>query len=220
MRMATDDRAGRFFHGFADTFDGLYDRKRGPLWRFLDNTFRRDIGERFRLTFAHLGDLRGKKVLDVGCGSGVYLREALARGAAEAVGVDPAPRMLELSKQRLDAAGFAGRYRLVEGIFPAVRPDVKPDAAIVMGVMDYVAEPVLFLRALRETLGGGPSAISFPSRHWLRSPLRQVRYRLRDCPLWIYRREQIEGVVGAAGMRIERLEKIRGAGQDFHVVCR
>jgi SAM-dependent methyltransferase len=220
MSRIMDDRAGRFFHDFADTFDGLYDRKRGPLWRFLDKTFRRDIAERFRLTFVYLGDLHGKTVLDVGCGSGVYLREALTRGAADVVGIDPAPRMLDLSKQRLDAAGFAGRYRLVEGSFPAVRPDVRPDAAIVMGVMDYVGEPVAFLRALREVLGGGPAAISFPSWHWLRSPVRQVRYRLRDCPIWLYRREQIERVVGAADMRVEHLERIRGAGQDFHVVCR
>jgi cyclopropane fatty-acyl-phospholipid synthase-like methyltransferase len=220
MKPAMDDRAGRFFHGFADTFDGLYDRKRGPLWRLLDNAFRRDIAERFRLTFEALGDLRGKTVLDVGCGSGVYLREALGRGAVRVVGIDPAPRMLALSKQRLDAAGFAGRYQLVEGFFPAVTPDVRPDAAIAMGVMDYVAEPVAFLRALREALGGGPAAISFPSWHWLRSPVRKVRYHLRNCPIWLYQRDQIERVVASAGMHVERLEKIRGAGQDFHLACR
>lgn len=220
MSTTTDDRAGRFFDSFADTFDGLYERKRGPVWRWIDGTFRRDIAERFRLTFDSLGDLRGKTVLDVGCGSGIYLREALAREAAQVVGIDPAPRMLELSRQRLDAAGFAGRYRLVEGFFPAVMPDVRPDAAIVMGVMDYIAEPVAFLRALRKALDDGPAAISFPSFHWLRSPVRQFRYRLRDCPLWLYRRPQIERVVADAGMRIERLGKIRGAGQDFHVVCR
>jgi hypothetical protein len=89
-----------------------------------------------------------------------------------------------------------------------------------MGVMDYIAEPVEFLRTLRVTLSGGPAAISFPSWHWLRSPVRQVRYRLRDCPIWLYRRDRIERVVGSAGMKVERLEKIRGAGQDFHVVCR
>ena len=219
MMSVTDERAGRFFHGFADTFDSLYDGRRGPIWRLLDSTFRRDIIERFRLTFDRLGDLKGKTVLDIGCGSGVYLREALARGASHVIGVDAAPRMLELAKERLDAAGHQGRYELVPGNYP-VAGLPRADCAIVMGVMDYVPEPVAFCRALHEHLGGGLAAFSFPSRHWLRSPIREVRYKLRNCPIYLYDRSGIERVLADAGMTPVHIEKIRGAGQDFHVVCR
>jgi 2-polyprenyl-3-methyl-5-hydroxy-6-metoxy-1,4-benzoquinol methylase len=213
-----DQRAGKFFDRFADTFDSLYDGKRGPIWRLLDDTFRRDIGERFRLTFTGLGNLQGKTVLDIGCGSGVYMREALALGASRVIGLDAAPRMLELTRQRLEGAGFAGRYELIEGTFPSQQPDVKADAAIVMGVMDYVDDPVAFLRALRER--SHLSAISFPSFHWARGPVRQVRYRLRNCPLFLYRRERVDSVLSQAGLTPVAIEKIRGAGQDFHVICR
>jgi len=220
MMSATDERAGRFFHGFADTFDSLYDGRRGPIWRLVDSTFRRDIIERFRLTFDRLGDLKDKTVLDIGCGSGVYLREALARGAARVIGVDAAPRMLELAKQRLDAAGHGGRYELLQGNYPLAEPVAHADCAIVMGVMDYVPDPVRFCRALGEQLKGGLAAISFPSRHWLRSPIREVRYKLRNCPLYLYERRDIERVLQDAGLTAVHVEKIRGAGQDFHVVCR
>ena len=220
MMSATDERAGRFFHGFADTFDSLYDGRRGPIWRLVDSTFRRDIIERFRLTFDRLGDLKDKTVLDIGCGSGVYLREALARGAARVIGVDAAPRMLELAKQRLDAAGHGGRYELLQGNYPLTEPVAHADCAIVMGVMDYVPDPVRFCRALGEQLKGGLAAISFPSRHWLRSPIREVRYKLRNCPLYLYERRDIERVLQDAGLTAVHVEKIRGAGQDFHVVCR
>lgn len=219
MSQSTDERAGKFFHGFADTFDSLYDGRRGPVWRLIDSTFRRDIVERFRLTFERLGDLKGKTVLDIGCGSGVYMREALARGAAKVIGVDAAPRMLELSKERLDQAGHQGRYELVQGNFP-VEGLPRADAAIIMGVMDYVPEPVAFVRAVREALGGGLAAFSFPSRHWLRSPIREVRYKLRNCPIYLYERKDIDRVLRDAGMTPVHVEKIRGAGQDFHVVCR
>ncbi len=217
---STDERAGRFFHGFADTFDSLYDGRRGAVWRLIDSTFRRDIIERFRLTFDRLGDLANKTVLDVGCGSGVYMREALARGAARVIGVDAAPRMLELAAQRLDAAGHQGRYELVQGNFPLGKPLDRADCAIVMGVMDYVADPVPFCRALAAQLSGGLAAISFPSRHWLRSPIREVRYRMRNCPIYLYERGDIERVLKDAGVTTVHIEKIRGAGQDFHVVCR
>jgi SAM-dependent methyltransferase len=214
----SDVRAGKFFHRFADTFDSLYDGKRGPVWRFLDARFRRDIVERFELTFQKLGDLTGKTVLDIGCGSGVYMREALARGAAKVIGVDPAPRMLDLAAQRLGRED--GRYQLVCDTFPAKLPVDKADAAIVMGVMDYVPDAVGFLSSLREQLAGGMAAISFPSRHWLRSPIREVRYKLRNCPIYLYRRRDIESVLSRAQMTPVSIEKIDGAGQDFHVVCR
>lgn len=216
---ATTTAAGEFFHSFADTFDSLYGGKRGPIWRWLDATFRRDIYERFRLTFEAFGDLTGKTVLDIGCGSGVYLDEALRRGASAVVGLDPAARMLELSRQLLDKNGFSGRYEFVSGLFPNTRPAKKSDHIIVMGVMDYVAEPTAFLTALRE-LTGQSAAISFPSFHWLRGPMRLIRYRLRRCPLFLYRHAQIEKLMTDAGFSSVSVTKIAGAGQDFHVVAR
>jgi len=218
---ASDARAGKFFHRFADTFDSLYDGKRGPVWRFLDATFRRDIVERYQLTFARLGDLTGKTVVDIGCGSGVYMREALSRGAAKVVGVDPAPRMLDLARERVAPIADSARYELVCSTFPAALPVARADAAIVMGVMDYIADAPAFLSALRDLIaGGGTAAISFPSRHWLRSPIREFRYALRNCPIYLYRQPAIEELLAKVKLTPIKIEKIDGAGQDFHVYVR
>ncbi len=54
------------------------------------------------------GDLRGLRVLDIGCGRGELVCEAAQRGA-EAVGIDYSPAALELSRERLAAA--AGQLR-------------------------------------------------------------------------------------------------------------
>lgn len=40
----------------------------------------------------HLGDLKGKKVLDVGCNNGFYMFEAEKLGAEFVMGIDPVPR--------------------------------------------------------------------------------------------------------------------------------
>ena len=208
--------SGQFFDGFADTFDTFYDQKRNPLMRWVDDRFRRDIAERYRLTFQSLGDLTGKTVLDIGCGSGPYLLTALRQGAQHVTGVDPAPRMLELASQRIASAGMADRLSIVEGYFPGARVDGTFDYAIVMGVLDYVADPAAFLKALRPLLRKG-AAISFPSTHWFRTPFRSVRYRLRSVPVYFYTAARIDQLMKEAGIRKYTVTKIAGAGQDFFV---
>lgn len=46
------------------------------------------------------GEVRGRRVLDAGCGSGPLTAELLARGA-EVTGLDGSPAMIELARQRL-----------------------------------------------------------------------------------------------------------------------
>jgi len=216
---AETDQAGTFFHGFADAFDTFYDGKRSPVMQWIDRRFRNDMFARYSLTFERLGDLTGRRGLDIGCGSGPYIAEALRRGAAQMVGLDPAPRMLDLTRERAVKLGLGDRLTLVEGYFPQTPLTGTFDFAIVMGVMDYVAEPVPFLRALSQLLTG-TACISFPSRHWFRTPLRKVRYRLRNCPVYFYDEAAITAQCREAGFSVVEIKKIPGAGMDFHVCVR
>ena len=58
-------------------------------------------------------DLRGRTVLDAGCGSGRYTLEALRRGAGQVVGVDLSSAMLARAGQELRAAGAGSGVSLV-----------------------------------------------------------------------------------------------------------
>ena len=86
-----------------------------------------------------------------------------------------------------------------------------------MGVLDYVADPLGFLKALRKQISAG-AAVSFPSTHWLRTPLRRIRYRLRRCPVYFYTDVQIRDLIRTAGFAKYKLTKIQGAGMDY-VAC-
>ena len=215
--------SGIFFDGFADAFDTFYDGKRSPLMQWVDQRFRRDMFLRFALTFDFLGDLRGKRVLDVGCGSGPYIVEALKRGAEHVTGLDAAPRMLDLANERVvkqagtRAAGGQERVKLVEGYFPQTCPSELFDAAIVMGVMDYIEDAPAFLKSLRSVVTES-AAISFPSIHWFRTPFRKARYRLRRCPVRFYSRSEIERLAQSMNVKEYQLTKIPGAGMDY-VLC-
>jgi cyclopropane fatty-acyl-phospholipid synthase-like methyltransferase len=209
--------SGVFFDGFADAFDTFYDGKRSPFMQWVDQRYRRDMFLRYARTFEFLGDLRGKRVLDVGCGSGPYIVEALKRGALQVTGIDAAPRMLDLAHQRAMQHGVQDRVKLVEGYFPAACPDEPFDMAIVMGVMDYIEDAPAFMKALRPFVTER-AAISLPSVHWFRTPFRKLRYRLRRCPVWFYSRRDIEQIAESLNVKEYRLDKIEGAGMDY-VLC-
>lgn len=215
--MFTDKDAGDFFDRFSETFDTLYDEKRSPFMQWVDKRFRSDMFIRFSRTFNGFGDLKGKTILDLGCGSGPYILEAFKRGAEEVTGLDPAPNMLELVRQRLEGTGFENRCKTVESLFPC--DGLEPhDHAIVMGVMDYVNDPAAFFNTMRPLIKVS-AAISFPSRHFLRTPIRQIRYKMRKCPLSFYHTEQIEQLLKDAGFTKVMVHKIPGAGMDYHVMA-
>jgi ubiquinone/menaquinone biosynthesis C-methylase UbiE len=212
----SSSQAGTFFDSFAESFDTFYDEKRGPVMRWIDQHYRNDMFVRYSLTFERLGDLTGKRGLDIGCGSGPYVAEALKRGASHVVALDPAPGMLELTRRRIEKRGQLDQITLGEGCFPETVPPGPFDFAIVMGVLDYVADPVAFFKALRGILTGR-AAVSLPSRHWFRTPIRKVRYRLRRCPVYFYEEPQIRSIVKQAGFGTVDIIKIHGAGMDYHV---
>jgi 2-polyprenyl-3-methyl-5-hydroxy-6-metoxy-1,4-benzoquinol methylase len=217
--MSQEPNAATFFNSFAETFDTIYDQKRNPFMRWVDGKFRSDMFIRYALTFEALEPLKGRTVLDVGCGSGPYIAEAFKRGADRVTGIDPAPNMLTLVRHRLAQAGVAAdRCRLIEGMFPGV--SVEPhDVAIVMGVMDYVEDAPAFLKALRPVVKQ-LAVVSFPSEHWFRTPFRKFRYQLRQCPVYFYNDTGIRKLCATAGFTDVGIQKIPGAGMDFHVSLR
>ena len=214
--MQHEPNAATFFNGFAETFDTIYDQKRNLFMRWVDCSFRSDMFIRYAMTFEALGRIKNSTILDVGCGSGPYIVEAFKRGAARVTGIDPAPNMLGLVRERLRQNGlWKDRCELLEGIFPGVL--VQPhEYAIVMGVMDYVPDALAFLTALKPVVTQ-LAVLSFPSEHWFRTPFRKIRYRLRRCPVYFYDEARIRRLCSTAGFTDVQIRKIPGAGMDFHV---
>jgi 2-polyprenyl-3-methyl-5-hydroxy-6-metoxy-1,4-benzoquinol methylase len=196
-----EEKVRDHFDDDARRFDAIYDEKKGPFARFVDNYWRGVVQRRLELNVEKLEPLAGKKVLDVGCGSGRFCIAFAQRGAGLVVGVDFAAAMIEIAKSLAGEAGVASQCEFRVGTFPdAVADDDGPfDASTANGFFDYVDEPVPIISRMRE-LTRGHLIMSFPKAVEWRVPVRRIRFWLKGTPLFLYREAQVRDILKRAGI--------------------
>lgn len=114
-----------------------------------------------------LGDVRGRRVLDAGCGPGLYADELLARGA-EVVGFDASAAMVELARARVGDRAEIRVARLGE---PLPYADDSVDLVVCALAIHYVADRhATFAEFHRVLRPGGAAVVStqHPTTDWLR----------------------------------------------------
>jgi SAM-dependent methyltransferase len=103
--------------------------------------------------FRFIGDLRGKRVLDAGCGEG-YNTRLMARAGAGVVGVDISPRMIELAREEEKREPLGIRYEIASfselGIFPGGSFDAVVSFMALMDGADLEGAFREFFRVLRQ----------------------------------------------------------------------
>jgi SAM-dependent methyltransferase len=95
-----------------------------------------------------LGDVAGQRVLDAGCGPGLYAGELVSRGAS-VVGLDQSPEMVRLARRRVGAAEFRVQD-LAEPLGWA--DDASFDLAVMALVIHHVDDRVGALREICRVL--------------------------------------------------------------------
>ncbi len=120
------------------------------------NTFNALWDERQReLLLRTLGDLAGRKVVDVGCGTGRMSRFFAACGAREVVGVDFSPSTVEAARE--ESRGGAGQVRfvvgdVVGGLDPAMQGTF--DDAVVLGCLSVACRDLASLEVAMKNVAG------------------------------------------------------------------
>jgi 2-polyprenyl-3-methyl-5-hydroxy-6-metoxy-1,4-benzoquinol methylase len=196
--------AKEYWNGEAENFDAIYNEDgsvRGPLNKLL----RSDMEGRYRFARTHARLDSRPRILEAGCGTGIHIKGYLEGGASFVTGVDLSHAMLTIAAQRLE--GYGDRVALIEGDFMELEFDAPFDVVTALGVFDYVAEPLDFLRKAM-SLAKDAFIATFPRSGTLRSCLRRARLSLKGRPVYFYSEEKLRDMAEACGARINRHEII------------
>ena len=104
------------------------ERTFGFLSKLYERRYRRkglDEQQKWMLEEISKHNITDASVLDVGCGVGVIHQSLLTQGAAKATGVDIAPRMLELAKQRADERCLTEQVAYHLGDFVELQSEIE-----------------------------------------------------------------------------------------------
>ena len=160
-----------------------------------------------------VGDVEGKRVLDAGCGPGIYLTDLIERGA-EVLGCDASPQMIELAKARVgDDAEL--RVHSLEELFQWVE-NASIDVVINALVYHYINDRMAFLGEVHRMLRpDGFLVISthHPAWDWHRlggsyftiEPVTETWSRGWEVTAWRMPLTQMTAEFADAGFLIERL---------------
>jgi SAM-dependent methyltransferase len=94
-----------------------------------------------------LGDVRGRAVLDAGCGDGHHARRLMAAGAARVAGVDVSPAMIELAREaeRASPRGIQYACCAVEDL-PDLICSAGFDVVLASYLLHYAPDATVLLR--------------------------------------------------------------------------
>jgi SAM-dependent methyltransferase len=202
-------QVARYWNNIAEEFDSIYTGKdKSALSRALDRYFRADIYGRFNWVMQHCGDIRGRSICDIGCGSGRFVTEFAKRGAGHVTGVDVAPEMIRLAEDLVKTDGVADRCDFAVADVLNWKPTRKFDITIAIGFWDYIANPGERLRLIRSFTNG--RFLSAWPRFWTwRMPVRKVRLEyILGCPVYFFRKPQVYQMLEDAGFRVQSCEVV------------
>jgi predicted TPR repeat methyltransferase len=146
------------------------------------------------LIMKHLQRRTGR-ILDLGCGTGLSSLPFFKKGF-EVTGIDGSPEMIERARklpyQKLLCRNLEKRLRVRDKSF---------DAAVMVGVMDYLDDPAVILREVRKKLvDEGVFGFTVPQKSAWYS----------ESGLSSYYRKEIEPIIKDVGFTILESEKIVG----------
>ena len=98
--------------------------------------------------------LRGKRVLEVGCGGGI-LAEAMAGRGASVTGIDLADKPLKVAQLHLLESGLKVDYRLIAAEALAREAPRSFDVITCMELLEHVPDPAATVRACADLLEPG-----------------------------------------------------------------
>lgn len=165
----------RFCHECGFIFNGRFDPANMTYCEQCEETqgFSRTFRSWHRKLAQSLADryeLRNKVVLEIGCGKGEFLIGLCELAGCSGVGFDPA-----YVKGR-DHLGSSPRVQFVQDLYSEKYSSFEADLVCCKMTLEHIAEPLAFLRMLRNAIGDRPAVRVFFQVPDVRRVLREVAF--------------------------------------------
>lgn len=179
------------FKVLAPSYDVWYQTPLGSLAHTLEQ----------EAVFALAGAKPGKRVLDIGCGTGIYTLE-LARKDAQVIGIDPSIEMIRIAREKLRRAGLKGHF--VCGLAEALpfRSEAV-DVALAVTSLCFVSRPERAVEEMHRVIKpGGRFVVGELNRFSLWAYLRRLKGLFSDTiynQAHFWSRRELERLLGRSG---------------------
>lgn len=219
--METEDKKVKFyFEERAKEFDDIYDNSGDLIKKISNKLFRKGMKERFDETIKQCIELRdktgAKSVLDIGCGAGRFAFHLGEKGFS-VLGIDYSSEMINM------ANGYLAMYKKAAGKSPEIAFKVsdfmadfdeksKYDISLALGVFDYVADPVPFIKKMSSVTKRG-MIMSFPKKMTPQAPIRKFWLFFRKCPVYFYTENNLKSILSRAWISSYKLKSVSAGYQ-------
>jgi SAM-dependent methyltransferase len=145
----------------------------------------------------------GKRIVEVGAGSGAFSEMLLDTGPESLVAIEPSANMYPLLSERLKKVTSIKQARTFQGTLAetvdSIRQSKIPDSVIYVNVLEHIKDDAQELRTIHSLLQpGGHVLIFVPAHAWLMGSM--------DRQLGHYRRYSVSGLANecrAAGFTVQ-----------------
>ena len=186
----TPDRTLEFFDAYAQDFNMIYGNENTFLNQLINKYFRRSMRVRYEKVINGCEPIKGKSVVDIGCGPGHYGIPLAKMGASSIVGIDFSKTMIDIAKDNANYFGVVEQCKFILVDFTACNFEDTFDYAVVMGVMDYIENPRLLIEKVL-SIAKSKVFFSFPTDGGILAWQRKVRYK-KKCSLYLYRLSELQ----------------------------
>lgn len=148
-------------------FNSAFDNNKMRYDNFYDNT--QDISEAFskyidkEIDFlVNTLDMRNKRVVEVGCGKGTFLKRLVERAQCIGVGFDPSYIGETVYEN--------GKIQFFRRFYDEKCTNVSADIVICRHVIEHISDPISLLSNIKLALKNSPKAVLFfetPSVNWI-----------------------------------------------------
>ena len=182
--------------------------------KLLNKLFRKSMSLRFNQTISEIISADCESVLDIGCGPGDYSLALRNENIKDITALDFSQNMIDFANN-LEVSIFGDSkidWRVVD--FSTWNSEKTFDAAIIVGVMDYIEDPATFINSVFAVCNK-VSIFSFPSDKGFLAWQRKMRYKSR-CYLRLYSQKELEVIFKDAGQNFV----IKQLGRDYLIVVK